>query len=111
MQFDTNTERGIKRSGTTVERSRYGMIPPRNRILCQSQAGDERMVPEEVLLPSPVSSIPSGVVISALAFGSSHAVLLTNEGLILTMGDNSNGQCGVPHPDSLGSRAQILTVY
>ena len=48
---------------------------------------------DDVLLPSPAPT-PS-ISIASIAFGSSHTVLLSNSGVVYTLGANDNGQCGV----------------
>ena len=55
---------------------------------------------EDVLVPRPAGMI-GATVVAAMAFGSSHAVMLNAYGVVYTIGANHNGQCGVSSPELL----------
>ena len=57
--------------------------------------------PETVLSPSPLPSLSAGTHITSVAFGASHSAWLAADGVVYTVGDNTNGQCGVPSPSAL----------
>lgn len=53
---------------------------------------------ETNLSPLPIPALSAGTRVRSVAFGTCHAAWLMADGGVFTVGDNSNGQCGVSAP-------------
>jgi alpha-tubulin suppressor-like RCC1 family protein len=65
---------------------------------CAVEGGDDEYA---ISTPSPARPLSGGAIVTHVAFGASHAVWLSSEGAVYTMGENSHGECGMSLPSDV----------
>ena len=85
--------------------------PPAEAFVCgANESGQLLGGPVCDALLSPVPLLLPGVRVARVSLSLSHALLLSDEGTVFSVGDNYCGQCGVHSPEQITSPLRIETL-